>query len=310
LLDSAKQKMYAERLKRPIPYVDKTVYVNWNGLCISAYLHAASVLRLDGARGFALKSLDRILKDAWDEQRGLKHVIAYSDPNANHRETAGFVDDYAFVGLACLDAFEVTGDIRYFNAAHKITDYLIRHFYDEVNGGFFDAPRSAMNDDALGALTAPRKPFQDSPTPSGNSASAILLMRMYSYTNDESYRKRGDRTLQVFAGLAEQVGIFAGTYGIAAVHLFRPHTQIVIIGNDRTADELYAAAVAPFALNKAVIRLKKFGELPPALSETVPAIPAVKEGKSVAVVCSNFTCMPPISDPDELATTLHQGLSR
>src|SRR5690242_7553102 len=33
LLDTAKQKMYAARLERPMPYIDKTVYVNWNALC-------------------------------------------------------------------------------------------------------------------------------------------------------------------------------------------------------------------------------------------------------------------------------------
>jgi len=309
LLDSAKQKMYAARLKRPTPYVDKTVYVNWNALCISAYLQAASMLGLEGAREFALKSLDRILGEAWDEQRGLKHVIAYSDPQATRRDTTGFLDDYAFVGIACLDAFEVTGSMTYFEAARKITDYLIANFYDEVDGGFFDAPKAA-GDGALGALTAPRKPFQDSPTPSGNSASAVLLLRMHALTNEPAYRNRAEKTLQVFAGLAEQVGIFAGTYGIAAVHLFRPHTQVVVIGKDRAAEELYAAAIAPFALNKSVIRLREVGQLPPGLAETVPALPGAKEGKSLAVVCSNFTCMPPIGDPDELAKTLHEVLGR
>ena len=309
LLDSAKKKMYAARLKRPTPYVDKTVYVNWNALCISAYLQAATVLGLDNARDFALQSLERIVWEAWEEQRGLKHVIAYSDPDASHRETPGFVDDYAFVGIAALDAYEVTGEVRYFDMALKVSDHLIANFYDEVDGGFFDAAK-VNGDGALGALSAPRKPFQDSPTPSGNSAAAVLLLRMHGYTNENSYRERADRTLRVFSGLAEQVGIFAGTYGIAAVHLFRPHTQVVVIGNDRRADELFAAAVAPFALNKSVIRLRGIGELPPALNKTVPAIPAVKEGKSVAVVCSNFACMPPISDPDELARVLHETLSR
>ena len=309
LLDSVKRKMYAERLKRPTPYVDKTVYVNWNALCISAYLQAATVLGLEGAREFSLKSLDRIMREAWDDKRGLKHVIAYSDPKASHRETPGFVDDYAFVGIAALDAYEVTGEIRYFHWARKVTDFLIANFYDGGAGGFFDAPKS-NGAVTLGALTAPRKPFQDSPTPSGNSSAAVLLLRMHGYTDDNSYRAKADRTLQVFSGLAEQVGIFAGTYGIAAVHLFRPHTQVVVIGNDRRADELFAAAVAPFALNKSVIRLRAVGDLPPVFTETVPAIPAVKEGKSVAVVCSNFTCLPPIMDPDELAKTLHEVLSR
>src|SRR5579862_6342511 len=47
LLASAKKKMYASRLQRPTPYVDKTVYVGWNSLCVSAYLEAAKVLGLD-----------------------------------------------------------------------------------------------------------------------------------------------------------------------------------------------------------------------------------------------------------------------
>jgi len=55
LLVSAKKKMYAARLKRPTPYVDKTVYVGWNGMCISAYLEAGRVLDMPEVREFALK---------------------------------------------------------------------------------------------------------------------------------------------------------------------------------------------------------------------------------------------------------------
>src|SRR6266581_7526753 len=56
LLRSAKEKMYAARLKRPTPYVDKTVYVGWNAMCVSAYLQAARALKLDTAQHFALRS--------------------------------------------------------------------------------------------------------------------------------------------------------------------------------------------------------------------------------------------------------------
>ena len=311
LLDSAKQKLYEARLKRPTPYVDKTVYVNWNALCISAYLQAAQVLGLEDARKFALRSLDRILSEAWKPGEGLKHVIAYSDPKAKTRATAGLVDDYAFTAIAALDAYETTGDFVYFKFARQIADKMVELFYDDTRGGFFDTAKG--EEGLLGALSARRKPFQDSPTPSGNSAAAIALLRVYGYTNDESYRDKAEATLEVFAGLAQQVGIYAGTYGIAAVWYFKPHTQIVVIGDDRQADQLFAAAVAPFALNKSVIRMRSSEadehSLPPALAETIPNLPAVKQGKSVAVVCSNFTCMPPIEDPDQLAKTLHEVLS-
>src|SRR5205807_6998963 len=80
LLQSAKQKMYAARLKRQTPYIDKTVYTNWNALFVSAYLKTAAVLDLEESRHFALRSLDRILGEAWNPQSGLKHVVAYSEP--------------------------------------------------------------------------------------------------------------------------------------------------------------------------------------------------------------------------------------
>ena len=48
--------MYAARLKRPTPYVDKTIYVGWNGMMISAYLEAGRVLDMPEVREFALKS--------------------------------------------------------------------------------------------------------------------------------------------------------------------------------------------------------------------------------------------------------------
>ncbi len=60
-LASAKTKLYAARLQRPTPYVDKTIYVAWNGMMISAYLEAGRVLDMPEVRAFALKSLDRVI---------------------------------------------------------------------------------------------------------------------------------------------------------------------------------------------------------------------------------------------------------
>ena len=91
LLDSAKKKMYAARLERPTPYVDKTVYVGWNSMCVSAYLEAAKVLGLDPrgtslcARwtGFWLRlgGAAEAGESARSTQSQLLHVVAYSDPN-------------------------------------------------------------------------------------------------------------------------------------------------------------------------------------------------------------------------------------
>ncbi|HKT70538.1 MAG TPA: thioredoxin domain-containing protein, partial [Terriglobales bacterium] len=169
LLASAREKLYAARLGRPTPFVDQTVYVSWNALCISAYFEAARVLQLEDTRRFALRSLDRILAEGWNDQGGLQHVIAYSEPGAEKPRVPGLLDDYAFTALACLDAYEATSDVSYFHFAQRIADRMVARFFDEAAGGFFDA-ESAAPQDALGVLATRRKPFQDSPTPSGNSA--------------------------------------------------------------------------------------------------------------------------------------------
>jgi len=306
LLESAKKKMYVARLKRPTPYVDKTIYVSWNAMAISAYLIASRVLGMDEARRFALKSLDRILAEAWNPQRGLLHVVAYSDPKAEKRSIGGMLDDYAQLANACIEAYESTADIAYFKFAQKITGAMIAKFYDATSGGFFDA----QNSDAIGALAAQRKPFQDSPTPAGNPAAAIALLRLHAYTDDAVLKDKAEETLEVFASMAPQYGMFAATYGLAGILLSEPHTQVVVIGEDEQAERLYRAAVAPFSLGKSVIKLTGneavAQNLPPVLASTIPELPAVKEKKTVAIICSGGACQPPISDPAELSRALQK----
>ena len=320
ILESAKKKMYAARLLRPTPFVDKTVYVAWNSMCVSAYLEAAKVLHLEDAKHFALRSLDRALAEAWKPAKDthekartsglLLHVVAYSDPEAEHREIPGMLDDYATTAVACLDAYEATADLSYFKFAHAIADAMIVRFFDPASGGFFD---SEPADDAKshGVLATRRKPIQDSPTPAGNPMAAIALLRLYSYTGNAEDREKAEKTLEAFAGIAGNLGIFAATYGIAAAHLLEPHVQVVVIeveGSEGQANELVMVANSALAFSKTVIRLKASQtvarNLPPALAETIPSLPQSKVGQSFAVLCSGFSCQPPVTDVEELQKQL------
>jgi len=329
LLESAKKRMYAARLQRPTPYVDKTVYVGWNSMCISAYLEAAKVLSLEGTRRFALLSLDRVLAEAWKPERGapgnagedahagqLLHVVAYSDPQASHRDVPGLLDDYAATAIACLDAYEATADLTYFKFAQAITDAMIAKFFDTTSGGFFDSEPPA-DGKSLGVLSTRRKPLQDSPTPAGNPMAAIALLRMHHYTGEAGYRDKAELTLETFAGIAEQFGIFAATYGIAVIYLLENPVQVVVVagsGPEESTGALYAAAAAPFAFNKSTLRLTVnqavASNLPPALASTIPNQSQLKSGKSFAVLCSGFACQPPLTDAAELRRELESALHK
>jgi uncharacterized protein YyaL (SSP411 family) len=319
ILDSAKKKMYAARLQRQTPYLDKTVYVGWNSMCVSAYLEAAKVLNLGDARRFALRSLDRILAEAWKHQAHagestratlagsrLLHVVAYSDPNAPHREVAGLLEDYAATALACLDAYEASAALSYFKFARDIADAMIAKFFDPVSGGFFDAA-PVSDGESLGVLSTRRKPLQDSPTPAGNPMAAIVLLRLHDYTGDASYRDKAEQTLETFAEGVGQFGIFAATYGIAVSRFLENPVQVVVISASTVDAEgfgLAASANAAFAFNKTVIRLTAneavAANLPPALAATLPNLPELQSEKAFAVVCSGFVCQPPIKDAEQL----------
>jgi uncharacterized protein YyaL (SSP411 family) len=161
----------------------------------------------------------------------------------------------------------------------------------------------------------PRKPLQDTPTPAGNPMAAIALLRLHHYTGDASYREKAEQTLETFAGVAEQFGIFAATYGIAVVHLLESPVQVLVIAEGDDADgTLHAAAVAPFAFNKATLRLAPnqavAENLPPALAATIPHLPQLGSGKSFAVLCSGSACQPPVFAAEELRQALDAALGK
>ncbi len=183
--------MLAARLLRPTPYVDQTMYVSWNAMFVSAYLEAARVLDgvvAESCRRFALKTLERMLKEAWSESRGFAHRVG--GPALD-----GSLDDQIFGVLALLEAYETTLESRYFEAAKKTMDLAIARYGDSDGGGFFDRPSDAA---PMGGLDVRRKPFQDSPTPGTNSMAAIALIRLHSFSGDEIYRCHGAKNVGGF----------------------------------------------------------------------------------------------------------------
>ena len=298
LLGSAHARLYAARGERAVPFIDTTVYVSWNALAVSAYFEAAKVLRVPEVKAFARLTLDRLLSEGLDPVRGLAHVIDYG------KWIAGMLDDYAFLIHACLDGWLGTGEMRYYRAAENLAERMVAGFYDETGGGFFDA---AKDRELLGVLSARRKPLQDSPTPAGNPAAAAALLRLEALNGRADLRERAEDTLETFAGVVGHFGLYAGTYGLALERLLLPPLQVVVIGEGETADELEAAAIVGYAVNKSVIRLTHAqvkGELPPLLAETLPLLPDVQKGHSFAVVCRGTACLPPTRSPEQLLSLL------
>ena len=303
ILEGAKAKLLAARAERTAPFVDTTLYVAWNAMYVSAYLEAAAALGGEkgaACRAFALKTLDRMLGEAWSDARGFAHRIGGA-------RLEGSLDDQIFAGIALLDAYEATLDPKYFLAARRAADFAMAEYFDVEGGGFFDRASGAP---PMGGLEVRRKPLQDSPTPGANSAAVIFLDRLHGYTGDARYRDAAEKTLEAFAVIAPRFGMHAASYGLAAVLHHRGAFEIVITGmsGDPQAAELERAANSVYRFGKSVLRvtperLASPGALAPALAETLPHLRA---DVAQALVCTGTSCRPPMTEPAALISLLTQ----
>lgn len=314
VLASAREKLLAARGRRPEPRVDRAVYANWNAMFIRAYLEAQALrgqassaaerARLDQGRHFALRALDRMLAQR-DPERGLRH-----DPFAADGEAVYGLDDQVFPALAALEAFALTGAGQYFAAAQELARRVIRGYADPA-GGFTDLPRDAAS--RLGALTAPRKPLQDSPAPAGNAAAIELFVRLAQLGEDPAWRDAAEAALRYFSGAAASLGIFAASFALALRrHLAAPEQVLILPGaSPESADAEIAAAQAledeagcGYVLERTVIWAdpRHLESWPAELAVMVAALPA--SSRSRAVVCRRQTCLPPVMSVEALRAIL------
>jgi len=327
ILAGARQKMLEARAKRRTPFVDEALYASWNGMMISALLEAYKVLGLEGARDRALLTLDLFLAKAYDPARGFAHSLVrtpseasglsdhpHPQPPVSNFQFPVFsfqflvsnfdlLDDQIFIAAALLDAWEVTGRRPYFDRALELMETTLKRFWDEPAGGFWDTAKDANQ--RQGSLIMARKPFQDSPTPAGNSVAIQVLDRLAHLAERPDFREKAETTLGLFASKAGEYGLFAATYALALQAHLRPTMEIVVVGaagDERTGKLLSAAYQAP-RTGKRVLAFEpeavKKGELPAGLAATLPNFPF--EGVPVALVCVGTSCQPPVHTPEALA---------
>ncbi len=225
----AKMILLEARNRRQAPVIDKTMYTSLNGMMSAAWLRAFLVLNDPRLREFALKSLDRILRE---RSSGGKLFHAERVP--------ALLDDYVHLVDGLLHAYESSGKPAYLDRAVELMGHCMEKFLDRAAGGFFDTEGNVLG--------FRLKRIEDLPHPSANAVAIQVLLKLSFLTGKEIYRREAERSLAIYAGSARAIGIHAGTY-FCALHAYYQGSTLTaeIPAQGQFGDAVRAAAARSYS---------------------------------------------------------------
>ncbi len=278
---SWRQALYAYREQRIRPGLDDKVLTSWNGLMISACARAGAVLGeprwIEAAERAALFIKDR-LRDADGAL-----LRRWRDGEARYEAS---LDDHAAYANGLLALFAATGSARWLADANEIADE-IEERYADASGGYFFAPE---RDDLIVRM----KDSHDGALPSGNSLTALLLVRLGAVLGREELREQGLRTVGTFAASLGRIPESAPLMLCAMVEAEEPPRTLFVVGDGSGpgfADEVTRAHRAPMP-GRLVI------PVPDVEREALDGLgvplhdKSAPQGETAAYLCEDASCRP------------------
>jgi len=233
-----KTKLLHYRESREMPYVDKTIYTNWNGLMIDALCVYYKVFWDDWALNVAKKTADRLLRERYQEG-----LLFHAE------DVEGYSEDYIFLSYGLLSLFELTQEGAYLQASKELIDRAIELFWDEQGWGFFDTQKKGE-----GFLEVKTKPLQDTPTQSVNGTAPYVLMLLEAILGDTKYGELAEKNLMAFSKFIREIPMASPSYVLSLQAFLRGIFKV-------ETSEYFERALRAFRPFKVVIKKEVDGLL-------------------------------------------------
>lgn len=253
-------------------HLDDKILTSWNSMMIVAL---AGLYRATGDQPYLLMATraQRFIEEHLRAGDALH--VSWRDGTTSGGTTsgAGFLDDYAFYIMALLELHEATGAAPYLSEAHKLCQRTVRDFFDDENGGFY-----LMGQGSEPLILRPKDTY-DSATPSGNSAMAQNLVRLYNLTADEQYGSLAQKQLEYLSAVASHYPAGYTAFLSALQRSIDPPEQITVVLKD-AGDIQMLQGEASFHAHITV------------LNQPTDEYPLVN-GQTTFYVCSGHSCRSP-----------------
>ena len=290
-------KLFSRREKRIHPGKDDKILTDWNGLMIAAFARASQVFDEPEYAKAARSASDFILSKMRNDFGRLYH--RYRDKEA---AISGFLDDHAFFIWGLIELYETTFEVSYLKAALEINNDLLKHFWDNEEGGFFITPEDGEE------ILVRKKDIYDGAVPSGNSVAMLNLLRLARITGDPKFEQKAQNLGRSFSRIIAQSPAAYTMLMTALDFAFGPSSEVVLSGDlqAESTKSLLKALRKEFIPNKVVIfRPYEESEITD-ISGFTGNLTGNKD-KAVAYVCKNFSCKLPTDDPDEMMRNLRKN---
>jgi len=281
----------SERAKHDSPFVDRTLYSNWNALAASAYLAAAAAL-----------GEERLKERAHDTIVTIANRMSRPDGRLGHFDRGDgpavfdLLGDLAALCGAMLDVYETGSHPHALDGARLTAEAMRDRLEDPDHGGFFDAPEKREP----GRLAVRERPLEE------NALAADGLLRLAALTGDEKWHALALRALRSFVGEYRQWGQFGASYANAVARALAEPLVVNVVGPeaDPLADRLWRIARASIDPARSIHRIV------PARDGAQLAALGFPGDRAAAYVCVATVCSAPIADEASLSRQLDEAAAR
>ena len=281
------------RDQRTAPHKDDKILTAWNALMIAALARAAFVLgdpeylrAAERAHAFLTQSL----------MDGSCLFVRWRDGEAAY---PGQLDDYAFYAYALLTLYEATFEPEYLLKCVRISERMLRLFFDEHDGGFYFYSKEGET-----LIDRPKECY-DGAMPSGNAIAAVVLGRLYRLTGDPKWQTAGQTQLRFLSGVIQGYPMAHSVSLLAFLEALYPSSELLCV----TADDAVPSELTEFLSGHALSNFSVLVKTPdnaPRLEAAAPFTQdyPIPESGTAYYLCQNGVCTKPVFNFKDLRNFL------
>jgi uncharacterized protein YyaL (SSP411 family) len=282
ILSQSRETILNIRAQRIRPGLDDKVLTSWNSLMLSAFARTYQVLREERYKQIIVNNINFLREKLY--HKGKLHRTY----NKGESKIAAYLDDYAFLIQALLDAYEALFDPSYLEWAHELLKYVNEKFWDTKSHGYF---YTSIDQEQL---IYRMKDDHDQSIPSGNAVMLLNNLRFFSLTENGELVKLSEQILKKYAPQMRSNSYAYASYLIGLDFYLKKPTEILLLLNNAAAAEQFFDSIFNHYLPNKIVIVLQIPRRSPILSASLIQGKEPIGGKTTAYVCHNFSCSQPV----------------